>query len=329
MNSAADQPSYETDKGFLPVLIGDGRPLIVFTGLVLALAGAFALFLSARWHFLPHDVQFLGLTAEQLCGFNRCNIVRFMFHDRVSFGGALIAIGTLYIWLAEFPLRARQGWAWWTLLLSGVTGFGSFLAYLGYGYLDSWHGTATLVLLPLFVAGLVRTRSLVTGAGPGCLLTRDTRESWLSALGIGRALLIATAAGMILGGTTIMIVGMTSVFVPQDLEFMMLQPEELRSISSRLIPLIAHDRAGFGGAITTMGIIVLATAWCARPARSLWQALCVAGLIGFGTAIGIHPVVGYNNLAHLAPALAGAVMFIAGLVFSYRPMVNGSAAVNK
>jgi hypothetical protein len=126
-----------------------------------------------------------------------------------------------------------------------------------------------------------------------------------------------------------MIVGMTSVFVPQDLEFMMLQPEELRSISSRLIPLIAHDRAGFGGAITTMGIIVLATAWCARPARSLWQALCVAGLIGFGTAIGIHPVVGYNNLAHLAPALAGAVMFIAGLVFSYRPMVNGSAAVNK
>ncbi len=324
MNRSPDPPLYEADKGFLSVLLGDGRPLIVFTGLALALAGAFALFLSARWHFLPHDVQYLGLTAEQLCGFNSCSIVRFMFHDRVSFGGALIAIGILYVWLAEFPLRARQPWAWWTLLLSGITGFGSFLGYLGYGYLDSWHGTATLFLLPLFVGGLVKTRFLVVGSGPGCLLTRSVGESWRSSLGLGRALLLATAAGMIVGGTTIMLVGMTSVFVPQDLEFMMLQPEELRSISSRLIPLIAHDRAGFGGAIATMGTIVLVIAWCASPARSLWQALCFAGLIGFGTAIGIHPLVGYNNLMHLAPALAGAVLFIAALVFSYRPMINAA-----
>jgi hypothetical protein len=324
MNGSSDQSWYESDKGFLSVLIGDGRPLIVFTGLALALAGAFALFLSARWHFLPHDVQYLGMTAEQLCGFNSCNIVRFMFHDRVSFGGALIAIGILYVWLAEFPLRARQPWAWWTLLLSGITGFGSFLAYLGYGYLDSWHGTATLFLLPLFAAGLLKTHSLVAGSGPRCLLTRDVGESWRSSIGVGRILLLATAAGMILGGTTIMLVGMTSVFVPQDLEFMMLQPDELRSISQRLVPLIAHDRAGFGGAIATMGTIVLATAWCAPAARSLWQALCVAGLIGFGTAIGIHPIVGYNNFAHLAPALAGVAMFIAGLAFSYRPMTKSN-----
>ena len=37
-------------------------------------------------------------------------------------------------------------------------GFVSFLAYLGYGYLDTWHGLATLVLLPCFVLGLVRAR---------------------------------------------------------------------------------------------------------------------------------------------------------------------------
>src|SRR6185436_17739267 len=99
----------------------------------------------------------LGLTPAQLCERGHYRIVHFMFHDRASFGGALIAIGTLYLWLAEFPLRRGEPWAWWLFIVSGTTGFGSFLAYLGYGYLDSWHGAATLVLLPLFVLGLVQT----------------------------------------------------------------------------------------------------------------------------------------------------------------------------
>jgi hypothetical protein len=51
--------------------------------------------------------------------------------------------------------------------------------------------------------------------------------------------------------------------------------------------------------------------------------LCLAGCIGFATAIGIHPVVGYNDLLHLAPALAGAVVFLIGIGLSYRPMVLG------
>ena len=42
------------------------------------------------------------------------------------------------------------------LLISGSVGFASFLAYLGYGYLDSWHGAATLVLLPTFGLGMYR-----------------------------------------------------------------------------------------------------------------------------------------------------------------------------
>ena len=88
------------------------------------------------------------------------------------------------------------------------------------------------------------------------------------------------------------------------------------------MPLIAHDRAGFGGAICTTGITVLFSVWCARPSKSLWQVLCFAGLIGFATAIGIHPVVGYNNLVHLAPAILGAVIFLTGLVLTY-PTMHG------
>ena len=325
MAESTTQPD-RSREGLLAAIVADGPPLITFTGLSLIIAGGFALFLSAKQHFLPHDVQFLGMTAEQLCGFNSCNIVRFMFHDRVSFGGALIAIGILYVWLAEFPLRGREPWAWWLLVISGTTGFGSFLAYLGYGYLDSWHGTATLFLLPVFVIGLVKTRSQIASSPSTQSLPWSV---WRSVAGLGRGLLIATALGMILGGATILVVGMTSVFVPQDLEFMRLQPAELETISSRLIPLIAHDRAGFGGAIATMGVVVFGIAWRARPAKSLWQALCAAGVVGFGTAIGIHPIVGYTNLPHLAPAFIGALIFMTALILLYGPMMNGVSSLQE
>src|SRR5436190_16857087 len=122
------------------------------------LSGGFALFLCAAGHFLPHDVRFLGMDKEQLCAIHQCRIVHFMFHDRVSFGGSLIAIGWLYLWLVQFPLRAGEPWAWWIFILSGTAGFGSFLAYLGYGYLDSWHGVATLFLLPTQLLGLIISR---------------------------------------------------------------------------------------------------------------------------------------------------------------------------
>lgn len=315
-----DERSHD-DTSLFAALVGDGRPLLIFIGLSLILSGGFALFLSINQQFLPHDVQFLGMTAEELCGINNCRVVHFMFHDRVAFGGALIAIGALYMWLAEFPLRLGQAWAWWLFIVSGVSGFGSFLAYLGYGYLDTWHGVGTVLLLPFFIIGLARSRSILKPpTGVRALFRPGANVSWRSTFGLGRALLLATAAGMIAGGLTVMTVGMTSVFVPQDLEFMRLQPAELQAISARLVPLIAHDRAGFGGAICTTGITVFFCVWCAKPSRSLWQVLCFSGLVGFATAIGVHPVVGYTNLFHLAPAIVGAIIFIIGLVLCYPAM---------
>lgn len=309
------------DKSLIAALVGDGRPLLIFIGLGLILCGSFALFLSINQQFLPHDVQFLGITAEQLCSINNCRVVHFMFHDRVAFGGALISIGALYMWLAEFPLRQGEAWAWWLFILSGVSGFGSFLAYLGYGYLDTWHGVGTLLLLPFYIIGLARSRRLLKPPrGVHSFFRPGANVSWTSTFGIGRALLLATAVGMILGGLTVMTVGMTWVFVPQDLEYMGLQPAELQAISSRLVPLIAHDRAGFGGAICTTGITVFFCVWCARPSRSLWQVLCFSGLVGFAAAIGVHPVVGYTDLFHLAPAILGAIIFVVGLVLCYPAM---------
>jgi hypothetical protein len=183
------------------------------------------------------------------------------------------------------------------------------------------------VLLPLFTIGLGKSFStLQQPKAINCLLRSGSKVKWKSKFGVGKALLVTVACGMIAGGLTIMTVGMTRVFVPQDLKYMALSAASIEAVSPRLLPLIAHDRAGFGGAICTVGITVLFCVWCGRPSRNLWQVLCFAGLVGFATAIGIHPVVGYNDLTHLGPAIFGALMFILGLALTYSTMHSRNKA---
>ncbi|QOV87364.1 hypothetical protein [Humisphaera borealis] len=323
LQNAIVEPPVE-DRGLVSALVGDGRPLLSFVGLALVLSGGFALFLVATGHFLPHDEQFLGMTADQLCDLHGCKVVHFMYHDRGAFGGSLISVGILYLWLVAVPLRRGDAWAWWTMLASGSVGFVSFLTYLGYGYLDTWHGTATLVLLPCYVWGMGRTRRALVV--PRRLdhqpdTDRATPSGWSSRFGVGRACLLLTAVALVAAGIVIMVVGMTSVFVPQDLAFMGLEPADLHAINPRLVPLIAHDRAGFGGGLCATGVTVFLCVWNGRPSRSLWQALLVSGVIGFGTAIGVHPMVGYLDVVHLAPAVIASALFLAGLCLTYPRMV--------
>ena len=101
-NPAAHNP---VDPTSLPAaLIGDGRPLLALVALGLILSGLFAIFLTVTNSFLPHDIAFLGMQPSELCAFHQCRIVHFIFHDRTSFGGTLIAIGVLYLWLLAFPI---------------------------------------------------------------------------------------------------------------------------------------------------------------------------------------------------------------------------------
>jgi hypothetical protein len=319
------------DPALFTLLAGDGRPLLSLTGMALLVSGLFAIFLAARREFLPHDLAFLGLDARQLCHYADCRIVGFMFHDRVSFGGTLLSIGVIYVWLAADPLQAGARWAWRAFALSGGAGFLSFLTYLGYGYLDTWHGVATLALLPCFLWGLaLSARATRTSAaspdtrGPSAEADTETDAAATSAprpwraesprVRVGRWCLLATALGLILAGSTILILGMTVVFVPTDLAFMRVDRDALHAISPRLIPLIAHDRAGFGGGLLSSGLLIAVCAWHAESTRAFRQAMTLSGLAGFGCAIGVHFVEGYTDAGHLAPAVAGAGLFAMGTI---------------
>ena len=183
-------------------------------------------------------------------------------------------------------------------LVSSTAGFASFLAYLGYGYLDTWHGAGTLLLLPVFLLGMTRVRGSLSGPldahrlwpPPG---STGGRSPWTW----GRALLLLGAAATAIGGLTILWVGVRDTFVPEDLEFMKLSADQLRDINPRLVPLMAHDRAGFGGGVFTMGLTTFLCLWCAPPSRHLLQAVAIAGGISLSAALGVHAVVRYTDFA--------------------------------
>ena len=246
------------DPGFFEAVVADGRPLLQFTAFALLFSGCFALFLSIRREFLPHDITFLKMTPAALCAIAECRIVAFMFHDRVAFGGVLVAIAILYFWLCAVPLSEGAPWAWWTITISGAIGFLSFLSYLGHGYLDTWHGVGSAALVPVFLGGLLRSRVLVRNdphRRMDVVLRRlEGRQK------LGRLALLGTGLGMLLAGATILTVGMTRVFVPQDLAFMGVTVADLNAANPRLVPLIAHDRAGFGGGLIAAGLTVAACA---------------------------------------------------------------------
>lgn len=316
-------PKRPDNRSLSQAVLGDGRPLLLFTGLMLFVAGAFGVFQASTGHFLPHDETYLGMSAQALCAFYDCRIVRFMIHDRVAFGGALGGVGILYLWLAEFPLRRRENWAWWAFLLSGVAGFLSFLTFLGYGYLDTWHGVATLVLFPCFLLGLWQSYDSAYRAFPrGWKATLAINRTGTARSRIADLCLAMTATGLLSAGAVIVFGGMTRVFVPEDLAYMALTVENLHGISDRLVPLIAHDRVAFGGALFCTGILMAFAVLFAQRTHNLWEILFVAGSLGFVSAIGVHFVVGYVNWFHLLPAYLAATVFYTGMALSY-PRATG------
>src|SRR3954463_9580720 len=63
----------------------------------------------------------------------------------------------------------------------------------------------------------------------------------------GQLLLIVHGCGLLGAGLVISTIGVTHVFVPEDLEFMGTASDVLQAANRHLVPLIAHDRATLGG----------------------------------------------------------------------------------
>ena len=300
-------------------LIGVG--LLIAEGLMLCAAGVGTFVIGLTVKLMPYDTDYLGATILQLCQTHNCAIVAFIVHDLISFAGVIIALGILYVWLAAVPLREGRAWAWWCFAISALAGIGSFLTYLGYGYLDPVHAATSAEMLLVLSAGLIlsyagleKPRSISTLTVPAEKIVATTRS------GAARVLLLAAAAGLFVTGAAIMTIGATFVFVSTDVDFIGAQARELAALNPRLVPVIAHDRASFGGALIASGLAIFFTVFAGmrKGDRLLWWILLGMGVIAFGATIAVHTSVGYTSFAHLAPPYIGAALYGAGLALSWR-----------
>lgn len=283
-------------------------------GLGMLLGSVMALGVAATRVVLPYDEQFVGLSRAEMHAINE-RLLPFMAHDRVTLAGTMITIGVLYAALSWFGIRRGQHWAQVAVLTSAAAGFASFFLFLGFGYFDPFHAFVTAVLFQFLLMGIHGRLAEPHGLPPPML--REDRAWRLSQW--GQLGLIVQAVGFTVAGLFISFIGATQVFVPEDLEFMRTTADAIATAGPRLVPLVAHDRASFGGMLFVCGLVFLMTGlWgYRRGERWLWWSLLVAGLAGYGAAIGVHYAVGYHSPLHLAPAFAGLALFVTAMALSY------------
>jgi dihydroorotate dehydrogenase len=281
-------------------------------GLGMMVGGVLAWYVAATSTLLEYEEEFVGLGRDAIAAIDP-QILAFMAHDRVSLAGGMVSLGLVYLALAVFGVRTGSRWARNAIVASATVGFASFALFLGYRYFDPLHAIVTLLLLPFFVLGLRRlmTDEAVTSAN----LYNDA--GWRAGLW-GQLAFVMLGAGLTVGGATICFLGASVVFVPSDLEFLGTTAAALDAANARLMPLIAHDRAGLGGLLASEGIALLLTSlWGFREgARWLWWSYLLAGVVGFAGALGVHVTTGYLDLLHLLPALTALVLFAFGLATS-------------
>ncbi|MFB9274714.1 hypothetical protein [Cohnella cellulosilytica] len=282
-------------------------------GLGMIVGGIVAWLIAESSVLLPYDEDYLGMTRDEVGRINE-HLLHFMSHDRITLAGTMISIGVLYYRLGKYGMQNGRHWARTAVLTSGVVGFPSFFLYLGYGFFDPLHAAAAAILLPMFLLAMRRNPDRPLREPVNLRNSRQWR------LGLwGQLCFVALGVALCAGGLVIAGVGVTHVFVPQDLAFMGATPEQLEAANPRLIPLIAHDRAGFGGALFSDAVMLLILAlWGIQQGqRWLWWTLLAGGSPAFVAGLSVHFSIGYRDFIHLLPAYFAAALYVAGLILLY------------
>jgi len=287
---------------------------MLLLGVAMIVGGAAAWIIAATTVVLPYDEAYLGADRETIHAVNE-RLLPFMSHDRITLAGTMMSIGIMYGYLARYGLRRRQHWARTALMVSGTVGFSGFFLYLGYGYFDPLHAVVSALLLPVFMLAMRDGLNAPPRDPPP---NRFNSAVWRLGL-CGQLAFVCIGVGLAVGGIVIAGVGVTHVFVPTDLAFLGTHAGHLEAANPKLLPLIAHDRAGFGGALLSDAMAVLITAlWGIRQGeRWIWRMLLIAGIPGFAAGLGVHAAIGYINALHLMPVYVLLALYVVGLVCLY------------
>jgi dihydroorotate dehydrogenase len=283
-------------------------------GLCILIGGILALLFSVTRVILPYDEAFLSLTRAGLLDFNK-NVLFFMAHDRMTLSGTMISGGILYMQLAKHGIKYGLHWCRKAVNTAGILGFLGILMFIGYGYFDWLHGLFWLVLLPLFITGYIKTKNI---DDTPMSFNDSNHIAWKLSL-YGQLAFIILGFSFVIGGIIISYIGTTTVFVKTDIGYLCMPPEMIEQFNSKLISVIAHDRAGFGSALLSVGLLVLLISlWGFREGEKwVWWSMLVAGLPAFLSGIITHFVIGYTTFIHLLPVYIAFVLYVLGLLLSF------------
>jgi dihydroorotate dehydrogenase len=283
-------------------------------GLGVFVGGVLAMIVATTRVVLPYDEVMSGLTRAQLIEIND-RLLLFMTHDRVTLAGTMLAVGIMYVTMAWWGIRRGVHWAYLSVVASALAGFLSFFSFLGFGHFDPFHAFVTAILCQ-FLLLTIHARLPERHQMEMPDLHNDRRwraNQW------GQLLFVIHGAVLIVAGSVISYIGMTTVFVPEDLEFMHTSAADLYGTHPQLVPLVAHDRATFGGMLIACGVATLLPAlWGFRRGQAwLWWSLMLAGNVAYLSTMLVHWNVGYHSLKHLIPAYSGLGCLWAGGLASY------------
>ncbi|WP_246589545.1 dihydroorotate dehydrogenase [Desertibacillus haloalkaliphilus] len=283
-------------------------------GLSILVGGIIAFYFSLTRIILPYDESFIGLTRTELSLINPM-ILPFMLHDRMSLAGTMISGGILYIQVARHGIQGGLHWAKVAFHSAAIIGFLGIFLFIGFGYFDWLHGLFWLILLPIYYFSYKEGK---TATGSPYSIHGHNDRAWTYGL-YGQLMFILLGSLILIGGIVISTIGVTSVFVSTDLTYLCMTPDMLDRLSSTLIPVIAHDRAGFGSALVSVGMLVLMISlWGFRKGeRWIWNTLAIGALPAFIAGIGTHFYIGYTSFIHLLPVYVLVFLYLAGLVLSY------------
>ncbi len=284
-------------------------------GLSILIGGIIALYFAFTSIILPYDESFIGLTRADILQINPL-ILSFMLHDRMALAGTMISGGILYIQLARHGIKNDMHWSRIAFHCAAIVGFLGIFLFIGFGYFDWLHGLFWLILLPIYYFSFKEGKKII---GSPHSSHGENDRAWQYGL-YGQLMFIILGSLIIAGGIVISTIGVSRVFVSTDLSFLCMSPQMLDSISNQLIPVIAHDRAGFGSALVSVGLLILMLSlWGFRKGeRWIWNTLAIGALPAFIAGIGTHIYIGYTTFIHLLPVYFLVILYLLGLVLSYR-----------
>lgn len=282
-------------------------------GLLILLGGAIILFFSFTQVILFYDEAFLRMSRIELMAFNP-NLYQFMSHDRMTLAGTMISGGYIYMQLARHGVRHGIHWTRKAFNIAAITGFLGILLFLGFGYFDWLHGLFWLILFPIFAKGFKATKMAVHSPASR---NRINHNAWKKGI-YGQLCFVLLGFAFVLGGIVISTIGATFVFVDTDLQYICMTPDQLNELNEKLIPVIAHDRAGFGSALLSVGLLVLMLSlWGFHEGAAwMWRTYLFGGIPAFTTGIFTHLYIGYTDFIHLLPAYFALLLYIMGLWLS-------------